>query len=48
MFAIPPPPPNMLITVYRSHTLATRELTCVHAVPSTFQKKWPKNRPSTT
>ena len=42
------PPPHKLITVYGSHTWATRELTCVRTVPSTFQKKWPKNRPSTT
>ena len=41
-------PPNTLITVYVSHTWATRELTCVRTVPSTFQKKWAKNRPSTT
>ena len=30
--------PQMLITVYGSHTWATQELTCVHTVPSTFQK----------
>ena len=27
-----------LITVYVSHTWATRELTCMRTVPSTFQK----------
>ena len=36
--------PCMLITVYDSCTW----LMCVRTVPSTFQKKWPKNRPSTT
>ena len=41
----PPPPPScMLITVYRSCIW----LTCMHTVPSTFQNKWPKSRPSTT
>ena len=34
----PPPPPCTLITVYGSHTWATRELTCMRTVPSTFQK----------
>ena len=44
---VPPLPcmlPCRLITVYGSCTW----LTCMRTVPSTFQKKWPKNRPSTT